>query len=273
MYRSVLAGSLRAVPALVLTSLALLAPSLPAQERKTQTTEQAPEYLKKQVYIRRFSAGATLAVYGFKPMIDGSTTNDTASPPVISDLSSKGTDPFGHRFGGGITAQFMVKPKYGIVATGLLHKISFQNIKDNIEGIDNPNTTADERTFITDISDTSARLLDFSVLLRRYDKDRFTKGARWFFEGGGAVRHVSNLRTSTSTILNGTSSCCKTTPVPVAHKNARGVVGGIGAQFVDDFGIHLVPEVRYTRWLDRSFDSFATKSRRDQIEAMVSITF
>lgn len=258
---------------LVFSSLALLPLTLPAQESKTQTTGQAPEYLKKQVYIRRFSAGATLAVYGFKPMLDGSTTNDTTSPPVVSDLSSKGTDPLGHRFGGGITVQYMVKPKYGIVATGLYHKISFQDIKDNIEGVDNPNTTVDERNFITDTSGTSAKLLDFSLLLRRYDKDRFTKGARWFFEGGGAVRHLSNVRTSTSTVLNGTSSCCKTTPVPVAHKNARGLVGGIGAQFVDDFGIHLVPEVRYTRWLDRSFDSFATKSRRDQIEAMVSITF
>jgi hypothetical protein len=53
----------------------------------------------------------------------------------------------------------------------------------------------------------------------------------------------------------------------------RGLTGGIGAQFVDDFGVKLVPEFRYTRWIQPTFDTLSTFSRKNQFEAIVSITF
>jgi hypothetical protein len=42
---------------------------------------------------------------------------------------------------------------------------------------------------------------------------------------------------------------------------------------VDDFGVKLVPEFRYTRWIQPTFDTLSTFSRKNQFEAIVSITF
>ena len=44
-------------------------------------------------------------------------------------------------------------------------------------------------------------------------------------------------------------------------------------QFVDEFGIHVVPEVRYTRWINPTFDNLTTSSQRNQVEAAISLTF
>ena len=37
------------------------------------------------------------------------------------------------------------------------------------------------------------------------------------------------------------------------HRSGIGMVVGAGMQIVDEFGIHVVPEVRYTGWLDSTF--------------------
>jgi hypothetical protein len=42
---------------------------------------------------------------------------------------------------------------------------------------------------------------------------------------------------------------------------------------VDEFGIHLVPEVRYTRWTMPIFHDQSTSSQRNQVEADISLTF
>jgi hypothetical protein len=44
-------------------------------------------------------------------------------------------------------------------------------------------------------------------------------------------------------------------------------------RFVDDFGIKLSPELRYTRWLGATFDSNSTRSRRDEIAVGIALTF
>ncbi len=43
--------------------------------------------------------------------------------------------------------------------------------------------------------------------------------------------------------------------------------------FIDDMKIRFIPEVRYTRWMGRTFDTLSTQSRVDQIEGTISITF
>jgi hypothetical protein len=48
---------------------------------------------------------------------------------------------------------------------------------------------------------------------------------------------------------------------------------GAGIQFVDEFGIHVVPEFRYTRWEERVFENLTTRSQVNQIEADISLTF
>jgi hypothetical protein len=47
----------------------------------------------------------------------------------------------------------------------------------------------------------------------------------------------------------------------------------MGLQLIDPFGIRVVPEVRYTRWLDDMFYYQSTITQRNQIEAVISLSF
>ena len=51
------------------------------------------------------------------------------------------------------------------------------------------------------------------------------------------------------------------------------MVAGAGIQLVDEFGIHVVPEVRYTRWVDPIFHNLTTRTNDNQVEADISLTF
>ena len=42
------------------------------------------------------------------------------------------------------------------------------------------------------------------------------------------------------------------------HRSSFGAMVGAGIQFVDEFGIHVVPEVRYTRWMNPTFENLTT---------------
>ena len=111
-------------------------------------------------------------------------------------------------------------------------------------------------------------------MVQYYGRDRHAARIRWFVEGGGVLRRVSNIRSSTDSTINfAATTCCDTTPAVPANHTARGAVAGGGAYFKDDFGIHIVPEVRYTRWLSQTFQSNSTGMQRNQVEAMVSLTF
>ncbi len=111
-------------------------------------------------------------------------------------------------------------------------------------------------------------------MVRYYAKDRHDKGPRVFVEGGGTLRRISNVRTSISSQTGSEDKvCCDTTPASYARRTIRGFTGGFGVQVVDDFGLRLVPEVRYTRWAGQTFSGISTASRRNQLEIMLSLTF
>jgi hypothetical protein len=57
------------------------------------------------------------------------------------------------------------------------------------------------------------------------------------------------------------------------HRSAPGAVVGAGIQFVDEFGIRVVPEVRYTRWFEPVFENLTTRTKDNQLEAAISLTF
>jgi len=122
--------------------------------------------------------------------------------------------------------------------------------------------------------DTRARLFDIPLFLRYYGTGKRPSSPRWFLEAGGAWRLANNIRTSLdSTDASGNLSCCTFTPAVPQHRSAIGTAAGAGIQLVDEFGIHVVPEVRYTRWVNPIFENLTTKTDRNQVEASISLTF
>ena len=246
----------------------------PAAQSKPATTSTPPardERLPTKRYVHRISGGMTLSVLIFPTLPNASLENDVATPVRrIADVTTTATQ---NRIGGGLTLQATVTNLFAVAASAFVHKFAFNRVDDAVEGVDNPNTAVDERKFTTDREDTRGRFLDGAVLLRRYSKSHTAPGARWFFEGGPSFRKATNIRTSIEKKLNDNTTCCVTTPRKPTQNISRGITAGLGGQFTDDFGIRLVPEVRYTRWFDQTFTGVGLGMKRNQVEAMVSLTF
>ena len=50
-------------------------------------------------------------------------------------------------------------------------------------------------------------------------------------------------------------------------------MAGAGVQVADAFGIKVVPEVRYTRWMSPIFDALTTHTQQNEVAAGFSIVF
>jgi hypothetical protein len=122
--------------------------------------------------------------------------------------------------------------------------------------------------------DTRGRLLDVPVMVRYFGKSRHVPGPRWFAELGAAWRDATSFRTSMdSTDATGVVTCCTAEPTVPTHRSALGYVVGAGLQFIDPFGIRVVPEVRYTRWKDEIFSNLSTHTQQNQLEANITLSF
>ena len=226
----------------------------------------------QHTYVRRFSAGASLSVLGLS-LIPGSTNTVTNSATVNTMYQTTGASS---RIGYGLVGQVMLTDHFGIAISGLLRNIGYQlnttvttTSPEVISGVVTQVTTS---TILHE--DTRAKLIDIPGVVRYYAHSRHDPGAHWFFEGGGAWRKLESIRTSTDfTNASSILSCCTNTPTTPAHASAFGIVAGVGVQLTDAFGVRVVPEVRYTRWISPVFHAFTTTTQQNEVAAGFSITF
>jgi len=244
-----------------------------SQTPSTGTSTSKPaSHQNEGTFVRIFSGGATLSVFGLSTIPKGSSTVATASN-ITTDYATTGAS---QRIGYGLTAQVAITNHIAVAVGAYLHHVGYKfdttvtTLTQTVEGsgvVTNTSTT-------TAHEDTRARFFDFPLLVRYYSKGRHVAGSRWFLEAGGSWREVRSIRTSlSSTDTLGNLMCCTNTPTHPAHSNAKGVVGGAGMQFIDPFGIRVVPEVRYTRWMNDVFNSFSTHTNRNQVEATLTLAY
>jgi hypothetical protein len=263
--------------AVTLTSGAFLSAQTTSPPAQTPTTPPAqtttppkPEVLKPQIYVRRISLGATLSVVPMTFIPEKTENVLTATPPVDALHS---TTPITKRVGYGATVNLALTGRFALNGSLLIRQIGYKMNSDIHEGFDNPLTIGDDRRFSARKEETRAKLVDLPIVLRFYGKDRTEPGPRWFFEAGGALRRVRGVRTSVETTTGSAAPvCCDLNPAPSKH-TIKGVVGGAGVQLIDPVGIRVIPEVRYTRWMGETFHSLTTITQRNQVEAMISLTF
>jgi hypothetical protein len=243
----------------------------PAAAQAPLGQKPAPVTLKTHTYVRRLSAGATLTVLGL-PFVKDATVNPvTTNPPVDALYSSTGML---QRIGWGGQVQAAITGRFAVNVGFLVRRVGYKMNSDIFEGVFNPIAPVDTRIHTIKNEDTRAKFFDFPVVVRYYTKDRHTAGPRFFLEGGAALRHVSSIKTSIDTTVgNEATVCCDRTPAQPALRTIRGFVGGVGVQLIDPVGVRVVPGVRYTRWMGRTFDVFSTHTQLNQVEAMISLTF
>jgi hypothetical protein len=222
---------------------------------------------------RRFSGGITLSVLGFT-LIPGKSTSVTNTAGTVTTAND--TTGSSSRIGYGLIGQVRITNHFSIDVNPLYRRIGYQftnSVTATTTTVLNGITTS-TTGIITTHSDNRAHLIDVPLVLRYYGSPRRPRGPRWFLEAGGAWRVATGIRTSTDvTDTNGINTCCTYTAATPAHHSSVGIVAGAGFQFIDPLGIHVVPEVRYTRWENAIFDNLTTTMRGNQLEATLSLSF
>ncbi len=206
-------------------------------------------------------------------MGNGSAGITTATPPVDATYATTPAAGASQRIGYGATVQIAITEHFAVNASLLARRAGYLRDSDVFTGTDNPNTPQDDRVHTTAHEDTRWRMYDVPVVLRLYGKGRHDPGPRWFVEAGGGVRRLSNIRTSFATTVGTSGPTYDFTTAAPGRKTLRGAVAGFGVQLIDPVGVRVVPEVRYTRWMGTFFEAPSTVTRRNQVEAMISLTF
>lgn len=231
----------------------------------------APERIEERAYVRRFSAGVSFSAAPFNLFPKASLHEKIESNPPVERFST--ADPQANRFGFGVNLQYALSERWAIAANPTYRHVELHTVIQEFVGVDNSSTPGiDERDLYRITEDTSSNYFDIPLLARYYTKNRHERGARWFFDMGGTTRLATNVKTDREIVPPRGNPFRNNIPVPV-QSTTFGGTAGIGGQFIDDFGIRIVPEVRYTYWFNKTFDSIHGKSRAHQLEIVISLGF
>lgn len=265
--KSILTLSYAAIATVALAQTAAQAPK-PAGSKPADPKPAAKEdTLATTAFVKRFSLGVSLNVLALPQMKELGTSQQ---PSSILQVDSR-TTPMGNRIGYGAWVQVRATSRFAVNVNGVLRRVKWEGTVDNYIGVDRPTTSFDDRQQINIDEKTKARYFDLYLMVRRFSRDHDEAGHRWFWELGPAVRQVNQITSQFTTRRGNESTCCDVTPREPANKWNKGFSAGFGGQFRDDFGITVTPQVRYTRWLDRTFDHLSIRTERNQLEGMVSI--
>jgi len=256
-----------------LTAFCLLAS---AAARAQQPDEPEDENFGP-IYVRRFSAGAKFMYLPLKALTNQEVSTNVTDTVFYNAFSNPNSDNVAY----GLTTQVAVNNKWAVAVDAFTFKVNYMEFRDTTTFIIDPfDMIVLESRLETEEETTSARIWDIPVVLRYYTKGRRERGPRVFFEGGGVIRRVTNIKSSVGTTFSTTDpdvedreECCDKTAITPANSPALGGTVGIGFQVIDDVGIRLVPSFRYTRWFNNAFDNPPTRSEKQQLEVSLALTF
>lgn len=232
-------------------------------------------------YVRRFSAGGSL-VFGFLSTMKSSTYTNTVTDEL--DYTETGTIKSSGKLGTGPTFQFAFLEHFAVNVSILRRtEHSWEYDMTRYDGEDLDTTSYDDRVKTTEKHHTWARNYDVPVLIRYYRKGHHQKGWRWFVEGGPTFRQTRDVRTSRHFTyydpaqeradVDYIKDAWFENPDRANKKNLLGFTGGVGGQFIDAFGLRIVPEVRFTHWAGSTWEINSVKSSKNQVELVFTLTF
>lgn len=209
--------------------------------------------------------GATVSLLPFSVLSNESYQTTTSDPVSRTVDASRSTSP---PVGGGMSVEVSLRGRLAL-QTGLLYRAaSYAAGTESVFGEDE-----DKQTFRSSVERTRARYWDVPLLLRFYDSPDRGKGFRAFLQTGAAWRHVASIETEREQTATDGSVSRDRTPVSPRNRTIVGGVIGAGLRFAPSQRLALTPELRYTRWLDQTFDDGPTRSSRNQLELLLSLTF
>jgi hypothetical protein len=178
----------------------------------------------------------------------------------------------------GLTAEYLLTKRLSVGLDFFYHQEEYIQLAQIKSGIQDPNSSYDNRPLTSITQDTRANYWDVPLVARYYSlKNKAPRGLGWlsqtFLIGGGAYRHVSNIRTGTSTSLPDGSTSYNETPAAPSNRNVLGLVGGVGYKLFEYGKFKAMGEARYTRWFGYTFQGPAYESQKNQLEIGLSFTY
>jgi hypothetical protein len=178
----------------------------------------------------------------------------------------------------GLTGEYNLTDRISLSADFFHHQAEYTQLTQIRSGIQDPNSSYDNRQLISVNEDTRADYWDIPFVARYYGLHHSSrKGLAWMKDtyalGGAAYRHVSNIRTGTSTTNADGSTSYNEIPAKPQHTNLLGVIAGAGFKLFEDGKFKSMIEVRYTRWAGYTFQGPAYRSQQNQFQIGLSVTY
>lgn len=229
-----------------------------------------PIFLEERAYVRRFTVGATVSLTPLNLFPKENIGQKVEGTTPIEFNSA--VDPKSNRAGFAVFLQYALNERWAVAFHPTYRPMAFHAFIQRYEGVDNSSTFLDERARYDINEDTKGRFIDIPILARYFTKDRHEGGGRWFLEGGPTMRLAQQVRTARDTVPPVGARFQDSIPIEY-KKNTLGATVGIGGQLIDDFGIRTLPEVRYTYWFNKPFDSIHGRTRGGQLEILFTLSF
>lgn len=266
---------LRGFLALTYGFFALTATGLHAQTSGAgeKTPAPAPAAEKTSEVHRKLAVGLrvrTMPVRSFSVMDNGQVMS-TATISKVNYDSNFNTVSHSFLLGGGLALEMPISRRTLVTAELLFDRLRYDKVSIVYSGIDDPTTAADERSHKTTTENTKARLFDIPVLVHRNLRSSGVL-SHLYLSGGATARLATTVRT-TNNITNADATVANNQfRAQVAKRTLIGATVGAGFRFVDEFGIKVTPEIRYTRWNGMTFNTDSTRSPRNQLEVGIGFS-
>jgi len=247
----------------------------PTPPPSTSTTQDNTPGSDVTVTPPRYSFGVRVEYFPERFFQTQYVVVNTTNP--ILNSSYYGTSA-GSKYTLGLTGEFLVTKRVSLGLDFFYHQEEYTQLDKIKSGLLDPNSSYDNRPVTSITQDTRANYWDVPVVARYYSlRTKTPRGLGWlsqtFLIGGGTFRHVSNIRTGTSTALPDGSTQYNEIPVAPANRNLVGLVGGVGYKLFEYGKFKAMGEVRYTRWFGYTFQGPAYESQKNQLEIGLSFTY
>lgn len=227
-----------------------------------QSSSSTPVPEEKPTGWHKLSIGFRVVGYPFNILDNKDVNITTTSPPATIAISTSNTYL---QVGFGPSLEYALFGKFSLAAELTYHRLDYTKTTQTTI------TSDDELTGITET--TSARLWDAPVFVRYRGFAETGIKSKIYVSLGGELRNTSHITSTTVTNFPDGTNTASFAPIAPSIRNLPGVVAGVGLRMVDDFGIKVEPEIRYTHWFGETFDSGSTRSRKEQVDLSVALVF
>jgi len=223
------------------------------------------------VPYERFAIGLRMGGLITKQVSVGEGTERVLGNPILHFSTS--AEAQHHRWVWGGTAGLNLTPRWGVNVDLLRRKLAFTHtVEVNAE-----NLISGEFSFVSrEIIRTEAKYWEIPVLVRRYFNGPGQE-PRFYLSGGPVFRRVSQARAKSekydAKLPSDQQGLITDTTPAIAQDNTTGAAAALGLQIIDDVGIKLELEGRFTRWLSRSVAVGSANSSANQAEIIIGFTF